>query len=890
MENKPKIVLDLLKEEKLGKLRAISQDVHEEIEVCDNCSEDFSVNKSNEMNHNINEEKILNFKDNETNLQISSDNKYRLITENTSDLISMTTFSMNPVYTYISPSNTKYLGYEPEELIGKNSFDFLHPDDKKNLTPLIKKYISMKAKKILTGKEHEIVEKVAFRVIDKSGKWHFLESTVNIVGKELLFISKDITEQKKIEEKLKISELKYSHLVEGTDDFVSIFKADGEITYVNHAAKRILGYSDSEFIGQSIFDFVHSEDLEKTRKNFIDWTDTHVQKVSYENRLVGDDGKIHFMLWTINIHYNEHGDLEKVHGIARDITDRKKLNDRFKMIARVSTDLIYEWNINNDTLEWIGDFDKALGYKEDEIPNDIDAWLKLIHPDDVNKLKDFIEQHRTSTIPLNEEYRLRKKDGTWLYWKDKSIPILGENGLPVKWIGGCKNITERIESKEAKKYADSVLEKRNYASRILFDTSIEVEKSNSKEIFEILCRNLRKISNAKYAALASFNSKTNCIKLEAVDIEGEDNCSLKSKDFEKAIEITPDVVEDIKQEQVRKCEDHHNCLVSLFPEIIIDFKDYSFNNSVCYRLSCVREDNLIAVCMIQLPDQNRLIMKDMIDTYINLTGMIIERINNLNYLTNSEELYRNLSENLEKTVNERTIEVKKLLTMKDEFINQLSHDLKTPLVPLVTLTPLLKKRTDGKSETLEIVDAIEKSTRQMKDMVDKTLQLARLNSSKLELNFEWTNLFIELKNAIKNNQYLFDENNIDLNNLVDEEINVQVDKNQLYEVLKNLFTNAVKYSKDNKGNIIINVDQGEEENIVVSVKDDGIGLTNEQQTLIFDEFYKTDESRHDIASSGLGLSICKRIIELHDGKIWAESDGLGKGCTFYFTLKTGGKK
>jgi len=294
--------------------------------------------------------------------------------------------------------------------------------------------------------------------------------------------------------------------------------------------------------------------------------------------------------------------------------------------------------------------------------------------------------------------------------------------------------------------------------------------------------------------------------------------------------------------------------------------------------------------MIQLPDQNRLIMKDMIDTYINLTGMIIERINNLNYLTNSEELYRNLSENLEKTVNERTIEVKKLLTMKDEFINQLSHDLKTPLVPLVTLTPLLKKRTDGKSETLEIVDAIEKSTKQMKDMVDKTLQLARLNSSKLELNFEWTNLFIELKNAIKNNQYLFDENNIDINNLVDEEINVQVDKNQLYEVLKNLFTNAVKYSKGNKGSIIIDVHQGEGEKIVVSVKDDGIGLTNEQQTLIFDEFYKTDESRHDIASSGLGLSICKRIIELHDGKIWAESDGLGKGCTFYFTLKTGGKK
>ena len=142
MKKIPKIVLDLLKEEELGKIRTISKEVHEGIEVCDDYSEELSVNNTNELDLNKNE----------SNLQISSENKYRLITENTSDLISMTTFSMNPVYTYISPSNTRYLGYEPEELIGKNSFDFLHPEDKKNLTPIVKKYISMKAKKLLTGK------------------------------------------------------------------------------------------------------------------------------------------------------------------------------------------------------------------------------------------------------------------------------------------------------------------------------------------------------------------------------------------------------------------------------------------------------------------------------------------------------------------------------------------------------------------------------------------------------------------------------------------------------------------------------------------------------------------------------------------------------------------
>jgi signal transduction histidine kinase len=74
--------------------------------------------------------------------------------------------------------------------------------------------------------------------------------------------------------------------------------------------------------------------------------------------------------------------------------------------------------------------------------------------------------------------------------------------------------------------------------------------------------------------------------------------------------------------------------------------------------------------------------------------------------------------------------------------------------------------------------------------------------------------------------------------------------------------------------------------IVVSVKDTGIGLESDQIQHIFDEFYKVDYARHDLQSTGLGLSICKRIVEKHGGRIWVESQGKGKGSTFFFTLKT----
>jgi signal transduction histidine kinase len=73
--------------------------------------------------------------------------------------------------------------------------------------------------------------------------------------------------------------------------------------------------------------------------------------------------------------------------------------------------------------------------------------------------------------------------------------------------------------------------------------------------------------------------------------------------------------------------------------------------------------------------------------------------------------------------------------------------------------------------------------------------------------------------------------------------------------------------------------------IVVSVKDTGIGLESDQMKHVFEEFFKADSSRHDLESTGLGLPICKRIVEKHGGRMWVESQGKGKGSTFFFTLK-----
>lgn len=128
---------------------------------------------------------------------------HRLISEGTSDLIAVTTFSSKPVYTYVSPSHKTILGYETAELIGQASLKFIHPEDKSRLLPLLKKYLSTKVNELFNRANlMSSSETIEFRALDKSGEWHNLESTANFIGNQLLFISKDITERKR-QEKMK---------------------------------------------------------------------------------------------------------------------------------------------------------------------------------------------------------------------------------------------------------------------------------------------------------------------------------------------------------------------------------------------------------------------------------------------------------------------------------------------------------------------------------------------------------------------------------------------------------------------------------------------------------------------------------------------------------------
>jgi signal transduction histidine kinase len=256
-------------------------------------------------------------------------------------------------------------------------------------------------------------------------------------------------------------------------------------------------------------------------------------------------------------------------------------------------------------------------------------------------------------------------------------------------------------------------------------------------------------------------------------------------------------------------------------------------------------------------------------------------------LTVAREELSTLNKNLENRVQERTREVEKLLKQKDEFINQLGHDLKNPLGPLINLIPLLKDQEADPAKK-EMLTVLHRNADYMKNLVVKTLDLAVLNSPNTRFSIEDLPLSKEVDQIIMNKKIQFDNNHVKITNRISPTLSIKADRLRLEELLTNIFENSIKYCQID---CRITIDAKRTNDFVtISIVDNGIGMTQEEIGRIFDEFYKADSARHDIQNTGLGMSICKRIIEKHGGTIWVESLGPGKGTTVFFTFPAATKQ
>ena len=216
-------------------------------------------------------------------------------------------------------------------------------------------------------------------------------------------------------------------------------------------------------------------------------------------------------------------------------------------------------------------------------------------------------------------------------------------------------------------------------------------------------------------------------------------------------------------------------------------------------------------------------------------------------------------------------QVKEIEKMQKQFFSDISHELKTPMSAIIGSVEILKKEGIQNKETFdEFMGILLKESYRMQNIIEDILELSRLEQPRVVLSPK----LIDVNLLIKDTVELFEPL------AKDKHLSLIYQTKTIKTVLNNLVSNAIKYS--NSGVISIKA-YDDNQNLMIKVQDEGIGISKADIPLIFDRFFQVDRSRSKKLGTGLGLSIVKRMVELNNGKIEVESE-LGIGSTFLITL------
>ena len=231
--------------------------------------------------------------------------------------------------------------------------------------------------------------------------------------------------------------------------------------------------------------------------------------------------------------------------------------------------------------------------------------------------------------------------------------------------------------------------------------------------------------------------------------------------------------------------------------------------------------------------------------------------------------------------NERKLneELNRADEMQKEFINIAAHELRNPVQPILGLSGVLYTKIKD-IEQRQLLDTITRNAKRLQQLTEDILDVSKIESQSIKLSKEKFNLNDVIKNAINDIATNKEEsNNLKLIFQSEEEIFPEADRTRLTQVISNLLTNAVKFTKEEGGTITITAEKKDTQ-VIVKIKDTGTGIDPEIFPRLFSKFVTKSER----GGTGLGLFIAKNIVESHGGKIWAENNADGKGATFNFSL------
>ncbi|SFL57413.1 Signal transduction histidine kinase [Gracilibacillus orientalis] len=227
---------------------------------------------------------------------------------------------------------------------------------------------------------------------------------------------------------------------------------------------------------------------------------------------------------------------------------------------------------------------------------------------------------------------------------------------------------------------------------------------------------------------------------------------------------------------------------------------------------------------------------------------------------------------------------------RQELIASISHDLRTPVT---SIKGYVQGVLDGVADSPEKLDyymqTVYNKTDQLEKMVDELFIYSKLDLDRMPFQFDVFDIYAYLDDMVEELTFQYDEINFEFTPDWGSIFLVKADREQLHRAIMNIITNSVKYIDKKEPKIKIRITE-QNEHVMIEIEDNGSGVNKSELPYIFDHFYRTDTSRNSTTGgSGLGLAIVKKIIEAHDGTVWADSEQ-GQGTTIYFQLKKGEQK
>jgi len=231
-------------------------------------------------------------------------------------------------------------------------------------------------------------------------------------------------------------------------------------------------------------------------------------------------------------------------------------------------------------------------------------------------------------------------------------------------------------------------------------------------------------------------------------------------------------------------------------------------------------------------------------------------------------------------------QIREISRHKSEFLANMSHELRTPLNAILGFSEILKDNLVGDlspAQRQECLENIHTSGRHLLELVNDVLDLSKVEAGRMELEVSTFDLASALSNAMTLVRERAQRHTIALEQQVDPQLGeITADERKFKQILVNLLSNAVKFTPDG-GRIDVSA-RREEDNVVIAVHDTGIGIAEQDQAAVFEEFRQVGRDyTNKQEGTGLGLALTRKFVELHGGRIWLESKP-GKGSTFTFTI------